>query len=263
MACVSRVLMLVGGLGFWSSEPQAAKVNVPANTAPVVDGANLFTKPFSENINQRLRALSTRTGIQVGVLTVSSLAGLSIEEYSIEVATAWALGTEKADQGVLMVIAPSERRMRIEVGRGLEGDLTDLQSGRIINQIMTPHFRQGDWEGGTAAGLAAILEAVAPGGQEFPPPVRQEPKSGGPIVGLVFFGFILLYLLTRGLGGGGGPGGPGGRSRRRDSGLADALVLGAIFGSGRPRASGSGWGGGGGWSGGGGSFGGGGASGSW
>lgn len=268
-ACVFRVLLLVGGLGFWCVEPQAAKVNVPSNLAPVVDEAGLFSLAFENHVNDVLRGVYSKHQIQVGVLSVSSLNGISIEEFSIEVASAWALGTEKGDRGVLVVLAPNERKVRIEVGRGLEGDLTDLQSARIINQVMIPNFKKGDWELGLQLGLNALLADALKGQLAFPEAKQKSLKhqnNGEGIFWVLVFGWLVIWVLMKGLsGGGGGPRSGGGSWNRKNHDFVEAVVLGALLGSRRRgRSHYGGFGGfGGGWGGGGGSFGGGGASGSW
>lgn len=263
IACWVRFLLLVGGLGFASVEPQAAKVSVPANTAPVVDNAQLFSQAFEDGVDQKLRAVFQQTGIQISVLSVPSLEGLSIEEFGIEVASAWKLGNAKTDKGLIVILAPTERRVRIEVGHGLEGDFTDLQSGRVINDVMIPYFKRGDWESGTLAGLHSILSQIAPDMVNFeaPPTLRNEQPDIGSIV-FAFTMFIIFVALF--MEGGGGGGGGGRRRRRRSSSFLEGMLLGGLLGGSRGSGGSSGWGGGGdSWGGGGGSFGGGGASGSW
>ncbi len=260
-ALCSRVLfLLVGSLGFYQQELQAAKVVVPSASAPVIDDANALSPSSTSQLNQILTRVYAQSGVQLGVLVTKSLGGLPIEDYSIQVATEWKLGTDKTDKGALLIVAPNERRVRIEVGYGLEGELTDLQSGRIINNVMIPYFKQGNWNDGVLAGVGAILQQVAPQAlsdlQMVAPsqPPRNKPVGRGVSV---FVAFILFMLFVRVLGGGGKGGGRGG-------GHGSAFLLGALLGSTR-RSSGFGGGGSswGSWGGGGGGFGGGGASGSW
>jgi uncharacterized protein len=257
-ALCSRVLfLLVGGLGFFHYELQAAKVEVPAMSAPVIDQAKVLAPSTFAFLNERLVQIYTQSQIQLAVLTVESLNGLTIEQFAIEVASAWKLGREKTDKGLLLVIAPNERRVRVEVGYGLEGQLTDLQSSRIINQVMIPHFKRADWDSGVVAGIGALLGEVAPevlaGSGIKAPEKTSKPEPIGS--GLLFFFVFIFFILIRGLGGGGG--------RGRGANVATALLLGSMLGR---RGRGGGFGGGsswGSWGGGGGGFGGGGASGSW
>ncbi|HVJ65051.1 MAG TPA: TPM domain-containing protein, partial [Bdellovibrionota bacterium] len=199
VALWSRVLfLLVGGLGFSSRELQAAKVSVPAATAPVVDEAQILNPSTRAELDEILRQVSA-AGTQLGVLTVNSLEGLTIEEYGIAVAEAWKLGQAKTDRGAVLIVAPRERRVRIEVGYGLEGELTDLQSGRIINDAMIPYFKRGDWDGGVRAGVGGILSLVAPEAlanshlQALPPASRSKP--GGSLFGFFVTFFLFLFVI--------------------------------------------------------------------
>ncbi len=221
---------------------------VPSLTAPVVDQAEVLSDATEQKINTLLKKVFSAGGSQIQVLTIDSLNGLNIEEASIRVATSWALGTAKKDNGVLLLIAVADRQMRIEVGQGLEGDLTDAYSKRIISQIITPSFKAGEFNQGVLQGVLGILKYTDPEfkveglisdyDQSF---YRQEPDKGKipfwiRLLILAIFLFIIFNANT------------GSRGR------------GGFYGSGRGGGFG---GGGGGWSGGGGGFSGGGASGRW
>ena len=258
--CARVLFLLVGGLGLFQGELQAAKVSVPPASAPVLDTANVLGSSTVAQLNEILGQVRQGSGVQLSVLTVPSLEGLSVEEYAIDVASQWKLGQSKTDRGLLLLVAPTERRVRIEVGYGLEGELTDLQSGRIVNDVMVPYFKSGDWDSGVSAGVLSILKVVAPEALESlklaaPEPQRRA-KSGGRGISLfvAFFLFMLFFRLFSGRGGGRGGGGR----------AASAFLLGGLLGSGRGRSGfgggGSSWGS---WGGGGGGFGGGGASGSY
>ncbi len=235
-----------------------AEFRVPALTGPVVDEARIIDARVEESIQQALFALRNSGGSQINVLTVPSLEELPIEQASIRVAEQWKLGGAKTDNGVILLVAPKERRVRIEVGQGLEGTLTDADSKRIIDQTILPLFRSGDYSRGILVGVYQIAQKTDPNfdltpyleGAQTYAENRRSPRS-------MFWKFapllIFLWLIMGGFGG-------GRRSRYRRSGL----FYGGWGGGG---LSSGGWGGGrssgGGWSGGGGGFSGGGASGSW
>ena len=126
---------------------------------------------------------------QIVVLTIPTLAGENLEEFSIKVAEAWKIGQKGLDNGAILLIAKQERKIRIEVGRGLEGKLTDLVSGRIIRGVISPKFKQGDFEGGIAAGVSAVMAAVR---GEFPvAPDDGERTSNGAAPLLTLFLFLM------------------------------------------------------------------------
>lgn len=220
-----------------------------------MDEAGVLRPRTVRALERGLRALRDGGGSQITVLTVPSLEGISIEEAGIRTLDKWKLGNEKTDNGVILLIAPKERKVRIEVGQGLEGDLTDADSKRIISEQITPLFKSGDFDSGVLVGVYKIISKTDPGfdiKQHLE--ARGEPRGQErePMPRLwVFIGLlILLFLLGRG------------------GGFGSGLLLGSILGSGRGYGGGSDWGGGwggggGGWSGGGGSGSGGGASGDW
>jgi len=141
----------------------AAALNVPFLSGRVTDNAEVLNDGTRRSITERLKAHEDRTGDQIAVLTVPSLEGESIEEYAVKVFESWKLGKKGKDNGVLVIVAPKDRRMRIEVGYGLEGTLTDLAAGRIVRNVMTPRFKAGDYNGGIDAGVQAILDLLEKG----------------------------------------------------------------------------------------------------
>ncbi len=193
--------------------------------------------------------------------TVPSLDGYPIEDYGYQLGRTWGIGEKGKNTGVILLVAPNDRKVRVEVGYGLEPVLTDALSSVIIQSAILPKFRAGDMEGGVVAGTDALVEQLSlPADQakarvaEASQPDRQKAK-GSPIVGFLIFLFIIFVFSSLF------------RGRRGRGGLGSALpwiILGALNDSGR-RGGGGGWGGGGGggFSGGGGSFGGGGSSGNW
>jgi uncharacterized protein len=241
----------------------------PALTGPVVDGAHLLPQDVSDQLSQKLAAYSRDNGTQVVVVTLPSLNGYPIEYYGYQLGRHWGIGQKGKNNGVLLIVDAGERQMRIEVGYGLEGTLTDAQSVLIIHNVIAPHFRKGDYAGGITAGTDAILSVL--GGHRLAVEQQQVRERNGTGF-LMFLILIFVFLpLLRAMLGGGAWGGYG----RSGGGWLGWLLLGMLSSGGGGRRGGGfgggGWGGGGGlggggfggFSGGGGSFGGGGASGSW
>jgi len=236
----------------------------PAPTQPVTDYAHVLSPDAVARLNQQALSYEPGSTRKIVVAIFPSLEDEAVEDFTIRLAEKWKIGSKKNNDGVLVVLFVKEHKIRIEVGYGLEGQLTDLQAHRIEDELMAPRFRQGDYEGGLRAALAAIDTAT--GGHEHAEgklPARA-PKSGDggggiPIGVIIFIVFVIILAIRRR--GGGGRGGGGGL------GFWPGFFLGGGGGGGWSGGSGgwsSGGGGGGGWSGGGGgSFGGGGATGSW
>ena len=180
-----------------------ADVAVPPLVGRVVDQTGTLSSGEIDSLQQTLRNFETRKGSQVAVLIVPTTAPETIEQYSIRVAEAWKIGRKRIDDGAILVVAKNDRRLRIEVGYGLEGALTDATSKRIIDEIITPRFRSGDFAGGISAGVYRILGVID--GEKLPaPPERsqQQGSSGGfsdinP--GLAGFGLIFVGAILRGL----------------------------------------------------------------
>ncbi|MBW3780319.1 methanol dehydrogenase [Aeromonas veronii] len=224
----------------WASALQAAP-DFPTLSGRVVDEASLMSRKQAHQLTQQLAAFEKRSGIQLVVVSVDSLDGETIEEYGYQLGRHWGIGQKGKNNGVLLLIAQDERKVRIEVGYGLEGALPDAIAANIIHGRILPAFKRGDMVAGIMAGSQSIMKALA---GEYQP--VEQPKSdngGGPwLFILVVIAMIVLHNLR-----GGGPGG-----RRRSTYMAGGLGAGSFGGRS-----------GGGFSGGGGSFGGGGASGGW
>lgn len=139
---------------------QAAALAVPQLQARVNDLAGILSPATAQLLEANLARLEQEESTQIVVLTIPTLDGDSLEVFSMRVASAWALGQDKADNGALLLIAVQERKIRIEVGYGLEDRLTDLVSGRIIRNEIAPAFRQGDYNQGVVNGVAAMISAV-------------------------------------------------------------------------------------------------------
>jgi uncharacterized protein len=232
----------------------------PALTGPVVDEAHLLPPDVLSQLSQKLAAYADANGTQVVVVTLPTLNGQSIEYYGYQLGRHWGIGQKGKNNGVLLIVDAGEKQMRIEVGYGLEGTLTDAQSILIIHDVIAPHFRHGDFAGGITAGTDAILSVL--GGHQLAVQHRQARERNG--TGFLMFlivAFLILPLL-RAMLSRGAYGGPG----RMGGGWLGWLLLGMLSGGGgggRGGGFGGGGFGGGGFSGGGGSFGGGGASGGW
>lgn len=249
--------------------PALAAPTFPKLSGRVVDDAGLLSPATEQQLTQKLEVLEQQTGRQLVVATLPSLQGYEIEDYGYQLGRAWGIGSEKTDDGAILIVAPNERKVRIEVGYGLEPVLTDALSSVIIQSAIIPRFKAGDMEGGVVAGTEALIQQLSlPDDQARAQAAAaaERPQRSGPpkaIVAVLVIGFIILLLIM--MSGGGG----GGRRRRRYRGDDDIapMIAGAIIGNilgGGGRGGWSGGGGfGGGFSGGGGSFGGGGASGGW
>ncbi len=252
--------MLGLALAFTAQMALAAPSFPAPNGTHVVDQANILSDATEAQLNTELTDLETKTSHQVVVATVSSLQGLEIEDYGYQLGRTWKIGREKEDDGVVLLVAPNDRKVRIEVGYGLEPVLTDALSSVIVNQAILPKFKAGDFNGGVIAGTDAIVQQLSlPDGEAKAVAAKAKTRSsGGPPPFAFLIMLIVIFVVLSSL-----------RGRRR-GGLGEALpwiILGSMGGGGgRDRG---GWGGGGfgggggGFSGGGGSFGGGGSSGGW
>jgi len=232
----------------------AIALNFPPLTGRVVDQANIMTAVSRSDVESKLKDLEDKSSIQLVVATVTSLQGGDIETYANELFRFWKIGEAQRNDGVLLLVAPNEHKVRIEVGYGLEGTLTDALSSVIISSAIIPRFKTGDFSGGIERGVDGVISVLSGDTADWQPKVdvRADDPAGVfnalfPILIFLLMVFIVRYLI------GNSRGGPPGRRG------GPIIFL--------PSGS-SGWGGGrggfgGGFSGGGGSSGGGGASGSW
>lgn len=246
-----------------------AQPSYPALTGRIVDNANLIGPEARARIEQKLEAHEKKTSDQVVIATLPSLQGLTIEEFANGLFRNWQLGAKSKNNGVLLLVAPNERKVRIEVGYGLEGALTDALSKVIITTAVAPKFKNGDFSGGIEGGVDAILSILAGDAEEWQrrAEIRDDESSFAEDLAVILVMFIIFILIVSFLRGFSGAGGAR-RHRMRDGRWVTLPPSGAGWSTG----SGSGWSGGGGWSsggssggfsGGGGSSGGGGASGDW
>lgn len=281
-------------LAFFTLSSGAFALDVPPLRGHVNDYAAMLSPAAVQELEADLTAFEKSDSTQIVVLTVPTLGDEALEDYSIKVAEAWRIGQKKIDNGVILLIAKQERKIRIEVGRGLEGKLTDLVSGRIIRGEIAPRFKAGDIDGGIKAGVAAIMSVVRGEYTASPRDLGHGKRSMHPIFTFVIFlmvACIFLGSISRILGGVAGAIGLPIIAFLLFPGLAFFLLIGlgvggfllglfltflfggggrggGFFGGGGPFmwggfGGGFGGGGGGGFSGGGGDFGGGGASGDW
>ena len=172
----------------------AAAKDVPFLAGRVNDTANLISPEQRQRIEAQLAQFEKQTGDQVAVLTVDSLDGEAIEDYANKVGRTWALGQKGKDNGVLLLVSKGDRKMRIEVGYGLEPVLTDLQTSIIQNQVIIPYFKKGDFGGGIEAGVNAILSTIQ-GKPVEPAPEAKAPGNGGESPswpGFLIFGLFAL-----------------------------------------------------------------------
>lgn len=284
--CILLMLILLPQL--------AGALEVPQLRGRVNDYAQMLSPETAQRLERALADFEKSDSTQIVVLTVNSLEGENLEEFAIKVADAWRIGQAQLDNGVILLIAKQERKIRIEVGRGLEGVLTDLTSGRIIRGDMAPYFKKNDYDAGITAGVSSVMQVVRGEYQAKPRDLKQGKKGAHPVFTLLVFllvAVVFLGSLSKFLGGAAGAAGlaligfltfPGlgilVLAILAAAGFVLGLVIAFLFGGGGRGPGGGfggpfiggGFGGGsyggggfGGFSGGGGGFGGGGASGDW
>ena len=197
------LLVLLLGWAFAAS----ADVAIPQLTGRVVDRTGTLSSSDIAALSQKLADFETRKGSQIAVLIVPTTEPETIEQFSIRVAEAWKIGRKRVDDGAILVVAKNDRHLRIEVGYGLEGALTDVTSRRIIDEVITPKFREGDFAGGISAGAERMMRVID--GEPLPAPSRSVNFANlddiGPLAPFALFaslvvGGILRSLLGRLLG---------------------------------------------------------------
>lgn len=271
-------------LTFASSHVWAAIVPIPALEHRITDLTQTLSADQQQALEAKLAAFEQQKGSQIAVLMLPTTAPEAIEQYSIRVVDAWKLGRQQQDDGVLLLIAKDDRKVRIEVGYGLEGAIPDIVAKRIVSEQIVPRFRQGDYYGGIDLAAESLIRLVA--GEQLPAPAQRESKDSKLwdslsvlLIGAFVVGGILRAIFGKFVGGMLNGGLIGGVIWLFGGGVLIAIVLAVVAFfltiagvSGLAHAGGLGsgnlgrgnWGGGsGGWGGGGGGFGGGGASGNW
>ncbi len=179
-------------------------LEVPRLQGYVNDYAGMISAPAKLKIEEALRAFEQSDSTQIVILTVPSLEGETIEEVGIKVGEVWKIGKKGKDNGVLFIVSKQERKIRIEVGYGLEGKLTDLVSGRIIDRVVKPRFQQGDFDGGFMAGVSSLIDATRGEFKAEPGKARRGQRGISPFLSiLLFLGVFTLMMgsASRVLGG--------------------------------------------------------------
>jgi uncharacterized protein len=182
-------IALLALIPFWSSVA-SADVGIPVLTARVTDETATLTAEQRASLEQTLQAFEAKKGSQISVLIVPTTQPETIEQYSMRVVEQWKLGRKRVDDGALLIIAKDDRALRIEVGYGLEGALNDATSSRIINEVIVPRFKQGDFYGGVTAGVGSMMNVIS--GEPLPPPDRQTGGDSGSVRGYL----PVLFVLT-------------------------------------------------------------------
>ncbi len=199
--------------------PALAAVHFPVLTGRVVDEAHILSPSDINNIEQSLAQHENKTSNQLVVVTVSSLQGVEIEEYAYQLGRNWGIGQKGKNNGVLLIVAPNDRKVRIEVGYGLEGTLTDAISSQIIQTIILPKFRSKDFVGGIKDGVVGIISVLE---GKTPANIAKNSEEPPLFVKIIMAIFIIVFILVFIFGkrGGGGFGGwrSGGRGFRGGGG---------------------------------------------
>ncbi len=255
---ILRVILLV----FVASIASLAQAQTfPALTNRVVDAANIIPDDQEALLVAKLAGVEQQSGRQLVVATVPSLEGYPVEDFGYRLGRAWGIGEKGKNNGLILLIAPNDRKVRIEVGYGLEPIMTDALSSVIVNTQILPAFKAGDFPGGIEKGVDAIIPQLTLPPEEAAARAKQAAAArhgdGVDISAVIFWLFIFFFFILpilRSMFGG---------KRGRRLGSGPVIIWGPGDWGGGSSGGGSSWGGGGGFSGGGGSFGGGGASGSW
>ncbi len=195
LASVVAVAMAVVVSAIFTAGIAQAQIAVPALTGRVVDQTGTLTQQQAATLDQTLAAFEARKSAQLAVLIVPTTAPETIEQYALRVAEAWKLGRKKIDDGAIVVVAKDDRTVRIEVGYGLEGALSDITSKRIISDTLVPMFKQGDFYGGLQAATAQMIQVLD--GEPLPPPSNSSPNTKQNSEDLL----LILFILTMAVGG--------------------------------------------------------------
>ena len=240
--CASLIVLI--GVVFGVSCVQAADLKFPELTGRIIDQAHVLQPQTISALDEKLAAFEQQTSHQVVIVTLNDIGDNDIADYGYQLGRHWQIGQAGKNDGVIVLMVPATKQVRIEVGYGLEGDLTDATSSMIINNVMIPQFKQGDLEAGLVQGTLAVISVIS---QDGSPLVKKaQGETADSQMKYFLIALLIFWVVSRLFGG-----------RSGGSSIAPFL-LGSMLGGGR-----GGFGGGGGFSGGGGSFGGGGASGRW
>jgi len=193
-AAISASMAMLAMLAIFLASPVLAQVQpVPELTARITDTTGTLDAPTREHLTQILADLEQRKGAQIAVLMIPTTGDEAIEQYAVRAFEQWRLGRKEVDDGILFLVAKDDRRMRIEVGYGLEGAVPDLLAGRIIREQVAPRFQQGDFAGGVTAGVNSLVALVE--GEDLPPPQAASVDDTGNGVGLAALFLPLLIMV--------------------------------------------------------------------
>jgi uncharacterized protein len=186
-------LLVIGGVAAQPGGAAYADVPVPPLAARVTDLTGTLSAQQKSELEARIAAYESRRGSQIAVLMLPTTKPEEIEQYSIRVAEAWKIGRKKVDDGLILVVAKDDRRLRIEVGYGLEGAIPDSVARRVIDEKITPRFRDGDFYGGVRDGVDQLIKLAE--GEKLPPPATQR-AAGEPdnITGFFFLAFFYMFI---------------------------------------------------------------------
>ncbi len=175
----------------WAAAGASNLVAIPALSSPVTDVTQTLSPQAQQSLAQKLNQFSQEKGSQIAILIVDSTQPEDIAQFGIRVAEAWKIGRDKQDDGVIIIVAKADRKMRIEVGYGLEGAIPDLVAKRIVSETMAPHFRQGDFEGGLNAAVDQLMALIA--GEALSAPQKQSSSAGGLLDWLPILMFVAIF----------------------------------------------------------------------
>jgi len=191
---MKRLFFCILSLLLFSAPADA--LDVPKFLGHVNDYANMISSDTKMQIEEKLRALQQTDSTQIVVLTISSLEGEAIEDFGIKVAEAWKVGQKNKDNGVILIASKQDKKLRIEVGRGLEGKLTDLEAGRIIDLVIKPQFKKGDFDGGFISGVTALI-ATTKGEFSAAGEAEGEQYNYKLFIGLLIICFVSAFVMGR------------------------------------------------------------------
>ena len=189
---LTAVILTVVSLSVLTKAVQAK--DYPKPTGFVNDYAKILSASTKDSLEAKLEEFKNSTSNEISIVTLNSLEGDTIENVAVEIFEQWGIGTKKNDNGVLLVIAPNERELRIEVGYGLEPVLTDARAGTIIRTIITPEFKKDNYEAGIVSGVNAIIEVTSKDPTLFDTQTTTSTSNSSKLDALIFLGMSLIYL---------------------------------------------------------------------
>jgi len=180
-------LLCMGGIAH-------AELSFPLPTGPVVDDAKILSPETKQDIEKILTDYGRQSSAQIVLVTVPSLQGTTIADYASQLGVAWGIGKKNKSNGILIVVAPHERQVRIEVGEGLENALTDAMANRVIDRVIMPELRLGDMQKGVTEGVQVIVNMLSAAEDET---VQNKPGHARSYGAMIFFGLLLLFIIAK------------------------------------------------------------------